>query len=73
MFRERHPVRWLFVWILLTLPPVYYVTIPLIRYRGLVDPFIILLIAYAFVPWLYARLESREPEGEISASPMPAV
>jgi 4-amino-4-deoxy-L-arabinose transferase-like glycosyltransferase len=72
IFRERHPARWFFVWILLTLPSPYYVTIPMIRYRALVDPYVIILVAYAVVPWLDARRASLRKKDEISAIPIPA-
>lgn len=68
MFRERHPARWLFVWILLTLPAIYYVTIPMLKYRGPVDPFVVILCAYAVLPWLDARRESRWKKHEISSA-----
>lgn len=72
IFRERHPARWLFVWILLTLPSPHYVTIPMIQYRGLVDPYVIILVAYAVVPWLDARRASRQKKDEMSAVRIPA-
>jgi len=75
MFRERRPARWLFVWILLTLPSPYYFTVPMIRYRSLVDPYVIMLVACAVLPWLDARRESRSKKREIgsaSETPLPA-
>jgi 4-amino-4-deoxy-L-arabinose transferase-like glycosyltransferase len=72
MFRERHPMRWLFIWILLTLPALYYLTIPMVRYRGPADPYVIILSSYAVVSWLDARREARRKLDEVSATPIPA-
>ena len=46
MFREHHPQRWPFALILLTFPIVYYLTIPLNRFRGPVDPEVVILSVY---------------------------
>lgn len=68
MFRERNPAHWLFVWILLTFPAVYYVTIPMLKYRGPIDPYVTILCVYAVLPGLDARRESRWKKHEIRSA-----
>ena len=46
MFREHHPQRWLFALILLTFPIIYYLTIPINRYRGPIEPEVVMLSVY---------------------------
>jgi hypothetical protein len=46
MFREKVPRRWLIALILLFFPAVYYFTDPLLRHRGPIEPFVIMLAVY---------------------------
>jgi 4-amino-4-deoxy-L-arabinose transferase-like glycosyltransferase len=59
MFLENHSHRWLFALILLTFPVLYYVTIPLSRYRGPIDPEVVMLSVYGVISYRDARREAR--------------
>jgi 4-amino-4-deoxy-L-arabinose transferase-like glycosyltransferase len=41
--RKRIPGAWLFFWLILLYPPVYYVTFPNIRYRQPIEPYIVVM------------------------------
>ena len=45
-FRQRRPHAWLFFWLLLVYPMIYYVVFPHARYRHPVDPEITILCVY---------------------------
>jgi 4-amino-4-deoxy-L-arabinose transferase-like glycosyltransferase len=44
--RKRHPGAWLFFWLILCYPLVYYVTFPHARYRHPIEPELTILIVY---------------------------
>ena len=58
MFREHHPARWLFALVLMTFPVVYYLTIPINRYRGPIDPEVVMLSVYG-LSWRASRRASQ--------------
>jgi len=70
MFREHDPRAWLFALILLTFPLVYYLTIPLLRFRGPIDPEVVMLSTYAVISLRDARRAARTSKlpAAISAS-----
>jgi len=60
MFQANHPQKWLFALILLTFPIVYYLTLPLQRFRGPIEPEVVMLSVYGIVSWRETRRETRE-------------
>jgi len=62
--RQRRPHAWLFFWLLLLYPMVYYVVFPHARYRHPVDPEITILAVFVISQ---ARKESREASRERSS------
>jgi 4-amino-4-deoxy-L-arabinose transferase-like glycosyltransferase len=45
-FRQRIPGAWLFFWLMLLFPLIYYITFPNIRYREPIEPFMIILTVF---------------------------
>ena len=46
--KRRMPAAWLFLWLLLAVPMIYYVTFTHPRYRHPIEPEMILLMVYIF-------------------------
>jgi hypothetical protein len=59
MFREGHAKRWLFALILLAFPSIYYLTDPVLRHRGPIEPLVVMLSVYGLIAYLDARREAR--------------
>jgi hypothetical protein len=59
--RKRRPGAWLFFWLLLLYPAVYYVVFPHPRYRHPIEPELGMLIVYVI-----SEAESKEPTGNIA-------
>lgn len=47
-FRQRRPHAWLFLWLILLYPAIYYVVFPHARYRHPIDPEITILAVFVF-------------------------
>jgi hypothetical protein len=58
-FHAQDPHAWLFALILLSFPIVYYLTIPIFRYRGPIDPEVVILSSYGLISYRGARREAR--------------
>ena len=48
MLRKRRPGAWLFLWLILAYPAIYYVVFPHPRYRHPIEPELAILIVYGF-------------------------
>ncbi|HZQ69227.1 MAG TPA: glycosyltransferase family 39 protein [Terriglobales bacterium] len=55
-FRKKRPGAWLFLWLILTYPAVYYFVFPHPRYRHPIEPELGMLIVYIF-----SEAESKKP------------
>lgn len=65
--RRRRPGAWLFFWLLLSYPAVYYFVYPHSRYRHPIEPELVILIAYVISE---ASPRHRLPPDTKAASPM---
>jgi 4-amino-4-deoxy-L-arabinose transferase-like glycosyltransferase len=69
LFKEKNEARWLFVLVLLMFPLIYYFTDPLQRRRGPVEPEMVMLCVYAFLPRLGTETKPTVPEDLEPAPP----
>jgi 4-amino-4-deoxy-L-arabinose transferase-like glycosyltransferase len=62
--RKRKPGAWLFFWLLLLFPPVYYIVFPHPRYRHPIEPEMGMLIVYVI-----SEAERKKPGSRFTAGP----